>query len=85
MGGNVGKKRGGFSPEFKEEATKMVVEASRSIVEAAREPGLNETTLGYCVKAYRERHAGTSRRWGFPSGRGCWSGATVNSKWRTSS
>ena len=54
----AGKKRGSFSPEFKEEAAKMVVESSRSIVEVARELGLNETTLGYWVKGYRERHAG---------------------------
>ena len=47
-----------FSPEFKEEAAKMVVETSRSIAEVARELGLNGTTLGYWVKAYRERHAG---------------------------
>src|SRR5258708_2039651 len=36
----------------------MVVETSRSIADVARELGLNETTLGYWVKAYRERHAG---------------------------
>ena len=54
----AGKKHGSFSPEFKEEAAKMVVETSRSIAEVARELGLNETTLGYWVKAYRQRHAG---------------------------
>ena len=36
----------------------MVVETSRSIADVARELGLNETTLGYWVKAYRERHEG---------------------------
>jgi len=36
----------------------MVVETSRSIADVARELGLNGTTLGYWVKAYRERHAG---------------------------
>jgi transposase len=54
----AGKKRGNFSPEFKEEAARMVVETSRAIADVARELGLNETTLGYWVKAYRERHAG---------------------------
>lgn len=54
----AGKKRGSFSPEFKEEAAKMVVDTSRSIAEVARELGLNETTLGYWVKAYRQHHAG---------------------------
>jgi len=36
----------------------MVVETSRSIARVARELGMNETTLGYRVKACRERHAG---------------------------
>jgi transposase-like protein len=54
----AGKKRGNFSPEFKEESARMVVETSRSIAEVARELGLNGTTLGYWVKAYRESHAG---------------------------
>ena len=36
----------------------MVVETSRSIAEVARELGMNGTTLGYWVKAYRESHAG---------------------------
>ena len=39
----VGKKRGNFSPEFKEEAARMVVETSRAIADVARELGLNET------------------------------------------
>ena len=51
----AGKKRGNFSPEFKEEAARMVVETSRSIAEVARELGLNGTTLGYWVKAYRDK------------------------------
>ena len=58
----AGKKRGNFSPEFKEEAARMVVETSRSIAEVARELGVNGTTLGYWVKAYRENHAGDEPR-----------------------
>ncbi len=46
-----------FSPEFREEAARMVVETSRPIAGVARELGLNETTLGNWTKAYRERHA----------------------------
>ena len=46
-----------FSPEFKEEAAKMVVETSRPIAHVARELSVNETTLGYWVKEYRELHA----------------------------
>jgi transposase len=46
-----------YSPEFKEEAARMVVDSSRPIVHVAHEIGVNETTLGYWVKAYREKHA----------------------------
>jgi len=46
-----------FSPEFREEAARMVVETSRLIADVARELGVNETTLGNWTKAYRERHA----------------------------
>jgi transposase len=35
----------------------MVVESSRPILHVAREIGVNETTLGYWVRAYRERRA----------------------------
>jgi transposase len=47
-----------FSPEFRDEAAKMVVESSRPIADVARELGINETSLGNWVRAYRERHAG---------------------------
>jgi len=46
-----------FSPEFREEAAKMVVDGSRPIAQVARELGVGETTLGNWVKAYREKHA----------------------------
>jgi transposase len=36
----------------------MVVETSRPIAEVARELGINETSLGNWVRAYRENHAG---------------------------
>ena len=35
-----------FSPEFKDEAVKMVTESSRPIAEVAREIQVNEGTLG---------------------------------------
>jgi transposase len=47
-----------FSPEFRDEAVKMVVETSRPIAEVARELGINEGTLGNWCKLYREVHAG---------------------------
>ncbi len=46
-----------FSPEFREEAARMVVETSRAIVDVARELGISETSLGNWTKAYREKHA----------------------------
>src|SRR5262249_10756533 len=36
----------------------MVVETSRPIADVARELGINETSLGNWVRAYREQHAG---------------------------
>ena len=46
----------------------MVVETSRSIARVARELGVSETTLGYRVKAYRERHAGDEPELGISAG-----------------
>jgi transposase len=46
-----------FSPEFREEAARMVAETSRPIAEVARELGISETSLGNWVRAYREQHA----------------------------
>ena len=47
-----------FTPEFREEAARMVVETSRPIADVARELGINETSLGNWVRAYRANHAG---------------------------
>lgn len=52
------KKHGKFSPEFREEAARMVVETSRPIADVARELGINDTSLGNWVRAYRKKHAG---------------------------
>lgn len=46
-----------FSPEFKDEAVKMVVETSRPIAEVAREIQVVEGTLGSWVARYRAEHA----------------------------
>lgn len=48
-----------FTPEFKEQAVKMVVDSSppRTIAEVARELGINDTTLGFWVKAHRKKLA----------------------------
>jgi len=47
-----------YSPEFRDEAVKMVIETSRPIAEVARENGINEGTLGNWVNRYRKQHAG---------------------------
>jgi transposase len=54
----VSKNRRSFTPEYKDEAAKMVVELSRPIALVARELGLNEQTLRNWVNVYREAHAG---------------------------
>jgi transposase len=53
----VTKKYGKFSPEFREEAARMVVETSRPIADVARELGINDTSLGNWVRAYRKKRA----------------------------
>jgi transposase len=56
MSGGKNPKR--YTPEFKEQAAKMVVDLSRPIAQVARELGVNDTTLGFWVKAYRKQHSG---------------------------
>ncbi|RBM17674.1 hypothetical protein DI005_21400 [Prauserella sp. PE36] len=58
MGGrSLRERRRKFSPEFKDEAVKMVTESSRAIAEVAREIQVNEGTLGNWVNKYRVEHA----------------------------
>ena len=47
-----------YTPEFKEQAARKVVEGSLPIAQVARELGVNDTTLGFWVKAYRKEIAG---------------------------
>lgn len=47
-----------FSPEYRDEAVKMVIDTSRPIAQVARELGINEGTLGNWVNRYRIEHAG---------------------------
>ena len=51
-------KRRKFTPEFKSEAVRLVVDTSRPIAEVAREIGVHEGTLGNWVNKYRVEHAG---------------------------
>ena len=43
-----------FSPQFKAEAVQMVLETGKPIAEVARDLGVNDGTLGYWVKAWRD-------------------------------
>lgn len=45
-----------FSPEYRDEAVKMVIETSRPIADVARDLGINEGTLGNWVNKYRIDH-----------------------------
>jgi len=45
-----------FTPQYRDEAVKMVIETSRPIAQVARELGVNEGTLGNWVSAYRRAH-----------------------------
>lgn len=45
-----------FSPEFRDEAVKMVIDGNRSIAQVARELGINPGTLGNWVATYRKAH-----------------------------
>lgn len=46
-----------FTPEFREETAKLVVETGRAVAEVAEQYGIGSTTLGNWVKKYRESHA----------------------------
>ena len=49
-----------YTPEFKEQAVEKLVDSSppRTIAEVARELNINDTTLGFWVKAYRKKLSG---------------------------
>jgi transposase len=55
-----------YTPEFKEQAARKVVDNSLPIAQVARELGVNDTTLGFWVKAYRKERAGQSLPEGMP-------------------
>ena len=72
-----------YSPEFREEVVRLVIDTSRAITGVAREYGVHDTTLGNWVRDYKEKHGGgLTHRLTFPSVRGSasWSGNTVSSR-----
>lgn len=54
----MSKQRRSFSPEYREQVARMVVEESRAIASTARDVGVNEQTLRNWVNAYRAAHVG---------------------------
>ncbi|MGH3505531.1 MAG: IS3 family transposase [Nocardioidaceae bacterium] len=52
----MAEQRNRYTPEFKEEAVKMVLESSRPVAEIARELHINDGTLGNWVNLYRKEH-----------------------------
>ena len=55
-----------YTPEFKEQAVKRVVDNSLPIAQVARELGMNDTTLGFWVKDYRKKNAAQPLPEGMP-------------------
>ena len=54
----MAERRRKYTPEYRAEAVKSVVETSRPIAVVARELGILEGTLGNWVAAYRREHVG---------------------------
>ena len=53
----MGSQRREFSPEYKDEAVKLVINTGRPVATVARELGVKEQTLGRWVNLFRERQA----------------------------
>jgi transposase len=52
----MARERSRFTPEFKDEAVRFVIESGRSIAQVARELGISDGTLGNWVAKYRDEH-----------------------------
>ncbi len=52
----MGTKRVKYSPEFKDQAVRMVIDGSRPIADVARELSVHDGTLGNWVNKYRVDH-----------------------------
>lgn len=51
----MGRHRREFTPEYKDEAVKLVINTGRTVAVVARELGINEATLGRWVNAQKVR------------------------------
>ncbi len=47
-----------FTPEYKDEAVKLVIDSGKPAAKIAKDLGINEGTLGNWVAAYRRAHEG---------------------------
>ncbi|WPX15798.1 transposase [Cryobacterium sp. 10S3] len=45
-----------FTPEYKDEAVKLILTTGRAVATVARELGINEATLGRWVSAFKARN-----------------------------
>jgi transposase InsO family protein/transposase-like protein len=52
----MGKTRREFTPEYKDEAVKLVINTGRAVASVARELGINEASLGRWVSAFKARN-----------------------------
>ncbi len=50
------RERGRFTPAFRDEAVRLVIESGRPIAHAARELHVHDGTLGNWVQKYRDAH-----------------------------
>src|SRR5450631_1780431 len=53
----MGRTRRGFTPEYKDEAVKLVIDTGRPVSTVARELGIKESTLGWWVHDFKARAA----------------------------
>ena len=51
----MGRQRREFTPEYKDEAVKLVINTGRAVATVARELGIQESTLGRWVNLYKSR------------------------------
>ena len=51
----MGRQRREFTPEYKDEAVKLVINTGRPVAVVARELGVQESTLGRWVSLFRSR------------------------------
>ena len=52
---NMARSRREFTPEYKDEAVKLVINTGRAVSVVARELGINEASLGRWVTAFKGR------------------------------